>query len=312
MSSGNSVAVLVRSHIANLKTAHLLHALAAGWNYDLYVCANETNGPRSFPPYRTLGHTNRDFERLGCDMTNPFSILSYSDTLFSIVQDKIPGYRHYLMIEFDVQFVRPAYLYVQEFVERLNAIAEPVDMVAAYVRPAWKDWVWYDDCHRLFPEVYASFFPFVCLSDRAIPQLLESRRREWRVSAVGAAPIYCEAFTPSALHESGFSLLDINALMPGSCDVGSFNTAMPEALRFGAFEAQPVLMVHPVKDCSDGVADPALRARVAAFEGQQRRLPLDEAGPIAMRAGALLRRRLAGDLSADSEFDQLLLDAASR
>ena len=307
MTRSVDTAVLVRSHIANLKTAHLLHDLQGGRNYDLYVAANETDGPRSFPPFETLGHTLGDFERLGFDMVDPRSILTYSDVLFSIIRERIPQYRHYLLLEFDVHFLRPAFLWMEAFVDRLHAGEEaPPDLVATDIRPVGPDWPWYASCHRSYPNVHAAFFPFVCLSDRAISHLLDGRRRAAAERTGDQEPIFCEAFVPSALlADPTFRVTDLKTLLPGAYDQGSFNVTMPEPLREGRFRSQPVAMVHPVKDLSEAVASPELRERVAGLEAKQRGLPQPLASQIAMRAGAIVRRCMEGRTAALDDLEAL-------
>ncbi len=312
MTSQKRVAVVVRSHVTNLKTAHLLAQLARGRSYDLYVSANETGGPLLFGPHTVLGHTLRSFEQLGFNMGSPRAILTYSDVLFSIIQKAAPGYDFYILVEFDIHFVSDAAIFVDELTARLTADdGRPIDLAATHCGPAWKGWAWYDECQRLYPQVYQSFFPLVCLSARAIRYLLQSRYREAEEGSAATEAVFCEAFMPSALMAAKtYRVEDIMTLMPDSYNRATFDIAMPETFRQGRFIAERVQMAHPVKELSEAIAAPALRERVIAAERRQQSMSRRRAADFAMSAGEIMTRAFSGDRQADAEFDDLLARAA--
>ena len=308
MKSQPRAAVIVRSHIANLKTAHLLAQLSEGQSYDLYVSANETNGRLSFGGYTVLGHTLRSFEQLGFSMNSPRAILTYSDVLFSIIQAAIPSYDIYILVEFDIHFLTPAAAFMDELIDRVTQDeGRPIDLAATHCGKAWQGWAWYEECSRLYPNVYQSFFPIVCLSARAIRYLLQSRYREAEHGSSSDQAVFCEAFMPSALMAAKtYRIEDIETLIPGAYDRGTFNIVMPDAFQQGRFESVPARMAHPVKELSEAVAAPGLRERVAAAERRQQSLPRGRAAEFAMSAGAMLNRAFSGDPQADAEFNRLL------
>lgn len=256
------VAILLRTHVDNAQVRHSMARLAGGSGYDFYVLAHEEPGRElDFGPAPKLSHSMQSLRDLGFEVDSPYFLMHCADVLFGFIQDRLPGYDWYVLVENDV-FIRPSR---PGYFERLAAaLAAPPEGVLdmAVVKLGFSDpiWMWHPAVHRVYDRVLSTFFPVVALSKRAIPYLLAERLKEQqRVQAAGikcdgtADPdnlMFCEAFIASALWAARYPITDLNLLMPGSYVEERFNTGPPQLLSDQPLDGPPDL-AHPVLDDRD-------------------------------------------------------------
>ena len=252
--SGARVAVLVRTHTMSDKVLDLVEGLSGGRFYDFYLTPNAMHeldaGALPSVPH-SLEHCNA----LGFEGGDEYFLLHCADLLFAVIREQIPGYDFYVMVEYDVHFIRTGHLFMDRVAQGLSAPPyADVDLVGAEVTPHDPSWMWTANVAPYFPEVWGVFFPFVALSSRAITRLLELRREERRRTgrshaARSASPdnlMYCEAFVASALKADGFRLLDLQALVPGCYSHPLFTVGPPKLLGEALTDDPAIEIVHPV------------------------------------------------------------------
>ena len=212
-----------------------------------------------------MSSTLSDLETLGADTSFGSAVLHYSDLLFSICHEKKPGYRHYVIIEFDVHFVENGREWMETFCHLLSSHQPMIDMVAPYLGQAAPDWHWFQSAALRFPKVMQSFFPVVALSERAILADGLGRLDEARVKPRWDAPIFCEAFLPSVLGELSHVLLDLNQALPGSYAATTFLTHLPSPFKLPPIGATGRLL-HPIKTMADAPLPPDAQAIIRETE----------------------------------------------
>ncbi len=259
------VAVFVRTHASDEKTIDLVRSLVGGSNYDLYLCVNETSGTIDFPfGIKKLSITSRDFRNKGFPCEAQFSMLYFSDLIFSIAKERIPGYQYYALIEYDVHFEKDAVQFMDKISRQLGEDNKQfIDLVGIDVSNQANGWVWHASASKRYPKVISSFFPFVVLSERAIDQLARAREDELqarlRLNKMGEPSagaleddwIYCEAFIASELHRAGFVVADLNWLVEKAYRSISFNIGPAHLFEEGQTYDNEVCIVHPVCPVKD-------------------------------------------------------------
>lgn len=259
------VAVFVRAHASDEKTINLVRSLLGGSHYDLYLCVNETNGPIHFPfDIQKLSLTTEHFRNKGFPCEAQFSMLYFSDVIFSIAKERIAGYKYYALIEYDVHFEQNAVHFMDGLSLRLSEENKPrIDLVGIDVSNQSDGWVWHASASKRYPKVISSFFPFVVLSERAIDQLARAREDELQAKlrlnrmdepSAGALEddwIYCEAFIASELHRAGFVVADLNWLVARAYRAISFNIGPAHLFEEGKKYDAEVGIVHPVCPAKD-------------------------------------------------------------
>lgn len=244
------VAVLVRTHLVNEKLFDLLKILKKGVGYDLFICADETNGPLQLDGEAVISHSINMCREIGLySELKDFSVLWYfGDYAFYCVNSIIPDYDYYTMIEYDVEFTRKNSLALEGLLARITNLNEkPYDLVSTYYGPRGSDWVWTDTCSKQFEDVYGIFFPLVIMSKRALCFLYELRRKEISTFGKGQQPVFCEAFVPSALIAAGdFRCGDVGNLIPGSWEQSTFRVGTPMLLGQPPSTSLAVEFLHPV------------------------------------------------------------------
>ncbi|MGP0076772.1 MAG: hypothetical protein ACLPWF_33075 [Bryobacteraceae bacterium] len=244
------VVVLVRAHFVSDKLLDLLRMLREGVGYDLRVCADETEGPLDLPSEIVLGHSAQMCSDLGLVGTVPDDRLLwyFGDYAFYCAFHDMPDYDYYVMIEYDVEFVRGNVYALESLIRRLSIPGNPpYDLVATHYAPGPPFWGWCETCRGRFKKCYGIFFPLVVLSKRALRYLFDWRRHEAANPPKSGRYVFCEAFIPSALMAAGgYRCADLESLLPGSWDGESFRATHPMLL--GALPPLPraVEVVHPV------------------------------------------------------------------
>jgi hypothetical protein len=244
------VAVMVRTHTITEKLNHILRRLSGGIGYDLFVCADETRSKIELPDVPVLGHSEAMCAGLGLMPALPGHRLLwyFGDYALYCGYASIPDYDYYVMIEYDLEFVRGNTLFLEGLINRLGSPgAAAYDFVGTQFGQRAPEWQWCETCAGVFPEVYGILFPMVILSRRALEYLYEWRKREAAAPPASGRPVYCEAFLPSALMAAGnFRCADVNTLLPGTWEFETFRTGSPMLLGSLPPLAQGVEIVHPV------------------------------------------------------------------
>lgn len=237
-----------------------LEALRAGTAYDLYVLAREEPGQAlDFGDLPKITHSLQTFRHLGFKVDDPYALMHCSDILFGFLQQQIPGYDFYVMVENDVFIRRTEPPYFDRLASKLaHSQDDHYDLIAVKLGFSDPKWLWHPAVAKVYDRVLTTFFPVVALSDRAITHLYEERLKELaRLRAAGALDrdglpadlMFCEAFIASALW-GRFNVMELNEFMPGSYVDDDFNTGPPRLLVQQSNEAPPALS-HPVVDAHD-------------------------------------------------------------
>ncbi len=242
--------MLVRAHFVSDKLVDLLRMLKQGVGYDLRVCADETQGPLDLPGEVVLGHSTEMCSDLGLLGSLPNSPLLwyFGDYSFYCAYHAIPDYDYYVMIEYDVEFVRGNVYALESLISRLSLPGvPPYDLVATHYGPRDQDWGWGETCKGRFNDFYGLFFPLVVLSKRAVQYLYDWRRYEAANPLESGRYVFCEAFVPTALMAAGgYHCADLNSLLPGSWDPSSFRIRPPMLLGGLPALSRGIELVHPV------------------------------------------------------------------
>lgn len=257
------LAVFVRTHVSDSKTSHLLSVLSKGAHYDLFVCANETSGRLDFSPYEKVSHTFEDLNHQGFRTESEYDLQRLSDQIFYQTRLRCPNYGFYLFIENDVHLSREDPDFIDQVAQLLTSGAfGDVDFVGTHNRSVDDHWHWYAECRRIFPEVYATFFPFIGLSARALDYLHARRLQEHAEKPQDTPYVFCEAFVPTALKAEGsFRLEDIATMVPGCYDFATFNLFTPQIMEEARGGHENVQMMHPVYTAEVFLTRQWMRAR---------------------------------------------------
>ena len=196
MRSDKQCAVLVRAHRASSKFYDLLKKLSLNSNYDVFAAVDVSNGPVAAPGFVRLEHSVKSCQFLGLKTNFHNPLWKCGDYVFYTIYYQIPNYLFYILIEYDVEISPEGGLFLQDFVKTITNSGEPLDFVAPNFGVASENWHWATAAAAVYPLAYASFFPFVCLSDRAIRYLFGERRLEAARDPTDDEVIHCEAFVP--------------------------------------------------------------------------------------------------------------------
>ncbi len=250
------VAVLVRTHVVSEKLFDLLHMLSTSRRYELFVAADETRGPLDTRGFAKLAHDAAMCARFGLVDYHPNVMWHCGDYALYFSEALAPGYDYYIMIEYDVDFVRRSPEFLDRFITKLIAERDaPLGLVAARYDGAHPDWCWTAAAQRVYPQAYfTGIFAFMCVSQAALRFLKAERQREARNRTPVGDIIHCEAFCGTAAAAGGFRNLAIESLLPGVISFDSFhNPGLDREQPFYALDyhrvADPAIeMVHPVFD----------------------------------------------------------------
>jgi len=246
--------VLVRTHVSNEKLFHLLGVLSQSRRYDLFVVADETNGPVDVGSYQKLSHSVASCAAFGLPSEHHRILWQCGDYPFYFAAAEIPDYDYYLMIEFDVDLVGQSPAFIETLISRFGHH----DLISEHFRLPEPGWPWLPAASAVYETVYtAGLFAVLALSGRAVEFLLQVRRAEAKRGSKAGQIIHCEAHCGSALAAGGFSCVSINQLIPGATDrrcfhdpdfdletshylLGQYRLAVPN-----------VAVVHPVYDLAE-------------------------------------------------------------
>src|ERR1700722_1866969 len=121
----NSIAVLVRSHKCDEKFVELMEKLRRHQNgFDLYPIVDETKGRPVTDERDVIWHSANACREIGLTQKHQALFIVCGDFPFFFALREIPDYRHYLMIEDDVDLTRPDSGFISEIAERLVSRSE--------------------------------------------------------------------------------------------------------------------------------------------------------------------------------------------
>jgi hypothetical protein len=129
-----------------------------------------------------------------------------------------PEFSHYVMIDYDAR----VNFSIDDFVARIESGGH--DFVAPYAGFENADWMWTAAGKFWFERVAGSLFPIIAVSRRLIVKCLEHRLSQSRLVPAEKDErrrfleerwMNCEAFVPSVALREGYSMVDIQKLVPG-------------------------------------------------------------------------------------------------
>jgi hypothetical protein len=267
------VALLVRTHKVNEKLFDLLDLLSQSRRHDLFVTADETQGPLDVGGYAKLPHTVDSCRQFGLSTRHANILWHCGDYPLYFAAAAAPGYDYYAMIEYDVDLVRKSPLFLEGLYARLHDSG--AEFIAEGASSAYSGWCWEAAARRTFPVVYTSgIFAFVIASKRALDHLLEARRREASTGVTDDEIIHCEAFCVSALKAGGYQCAAINSLIENALHGASYHPGVPDKLdgdhllNHYRIEQPTVEIVHPVYDLQDFLERQYEKARQNGLLGE--------------------------------------------
>ena len=252
-------AVLLRTHLVNEKVFDLISILKKSNQYDLYISADETNGPLNFCDIKKITNDRRLCPSLGL-LDNPNVFWHCGDYAFYFAIDQIPDYEYYILVEYDVDFVRKNPLFLEGIISRLQCVdGSSFDFLSPHLHRAYPEWGWYDSVKSVFPEVWnTGIFGFVVASKKAIDFLYNLRKEEAKKELPQNLIANCEAFCGSALMAAGkFKCGSFIDILEDSILWSSFHPPIENLITshylLGNYEIKNprVEVVHPVYDISE-------------------------------------------------------------
>lgn len=291
--------VLVRTHQVNDKVADLTRALeATADTYDVALLVDETNGRPPVTHERIVWHSVAACADLGLPMPAERMLWWCGDYPLYFAARQYPQYAWYVMIEYDVHLTAGDGRLIRDLVDRLMNGPARFDCVGLRLRHGGlRDDRILSAAFRRGNDVHSYFLPVLALSRPAVNYLFLDRRLE---AARGTRPedvIYCEPFIPMALLEGGFTVGDLNEVIPGCYDdrlmvLPSRFLGLPRSLAagFAAYSG----MIHPVYDDAEFLERFIARIRTAEWQAYFLRT-LDDPGlaaiPVALRESFAARAR---------------------
>lgn len=257
------VAVFIRTHLANEKLYHLIECLNGSPFFDLHVLADETRGvlPLSESAAPVISHSIEMCGSLGLK-TNPTNhenaLWLCGDYALYCGAAAQPDYDYYLMIEYDVHFIRENPFLLEALINRLQGLdGKALDLVCSHIAPMGPKGDWYKQAARLYEDVYwGGLFAFVAVSKRAAQRLLEVRQAEGASANSQGELTHCEAFVlTTVMNQPEFRCRAINDVIPNCVSGKSYYASSPTSQNFllGArYAFKPnIEIVHPVLDADD-------------------------------------------------------------
>jgi hypothetical protein len=297
--AGGKALVMVRTHLMNEKVASLVRALeATATNYDVALVVDETNGRPPVEHERVIWHSVQACTELGLAMPARKPLWWCGDAPLYFAIRQYPDYSYYFMIEYDVHLTAGDGRVFNTLVERLLTSHKSFDCVGQRLRMGGMP---HDPillaAFRRDPEVHSFFLPVLGLSRKAISYLYQERVIEKLRQTRDEDILYCEAFVPTILVAGGFTVGDLNEVVPGCYSdrlmiVPSRFMSLPLSLA-GGFEHHAA-MIHQIYDDAEFLDRLVRRLDTRAWQEQVLRM-LDETAlaglPAALREAAAERVR---------------------
>ena len=211
--------------------------IASGQIVAMLVDERQAPVPTELPK---VSLTDAACAKLGLHTPNDFA-WRCGDYGFYLARQQFPDEVHYWMIEYDVAISGDA----AQFFATCDAHPH-VDMLAADVRPATRDWWWRASVAASDARPYRCFFPVVRLSARAVDTLAAKRRDHSRRLLRRLLWPNDESFAATAAMAAGLSIADVNDLGERFYEGDTYSyTNVIDGSRFMPEGAAPRLH-HPV------------------------------------------------------------------
>jgi hypothetical protein len=273
-------AVMLRGHKIDDKIIDLYNELQSPEaRYDTFLLLDETNGALSTDIANVVTFSAQRCQELGLSYSTGRLFWLCGDVALLFAYRQFPAYSYFIMIDYDVYFVKSGPAMLNAIVERLlDPGKREVDAVGLQYRIVGGGWPHHAAAKKLFEQVWFYYFPFIVLSRRALAYVHAQRRLELYEQADLKEPVICEAFVPSHLTVAGFYCIDLEEILPGAYDakgLGSGMRLVPFGLPLGAsVPVGPAIeMIHPVYSVADYLArSERLKTRetIEQFLGQLR------------------------------------------
>ena len=252
----NSVAVLVRTHMVDEKFNDLMRKLDTGReHFDVYPIVDETRGRPDIDHDKVVWHSVDACRELGLTQPHPALLWYCSDFGFYFALRALPDYKHYIMIEYDVDLTRPDASFFNDLALKLASPEwEDLDFAGLAFGKMGSQSGWYAACCKVFQDKYCynTYFPVTLMSKRAAAFLFSQRQVEALRQPEPDDIVHCEAYAASCAMAGGFRCADFNEVIPGCYEVPTMGMQLENFEGLGkpmgvSVPVKPeIQMIHPV------------------------------------------------------------------
>ena len=249
----SKIAVFVRSVSADEKFTDLVLKLRQKSDYfDIFGLIDQTHGVTSPPKGIDFVPFSESMARqLGFSQKKSLLFYDLGDLSFYFALRERPGYRFYIFLDDDVDFVETDASLLSELVQLPGF--EDADFIGLMLHDQNPNVSWGPASVKRFGERFCKYcyYPFVCLSKRALSFMFSQRQVEAASNLPEADLVQCESFTPSSLQAAGFNCLDLGVFIPGCYDVASVMKQLTpnrvgSPMGFKAKSSPGIRLLHPV------------------------------------------------------------------
>jgi hypothetical protein len=241
------VAVFLRTHVINPKFYGLYNRIKSEISdFDVFPLIDNSRGAVNVNAEDVIFHSTADVEKYFLKSSRENLFWWCGDYPLYIAYMEKKNYDYYIMIEYDVEFLENPALYINKLVEKLSKNPS-IDLVSLDLRRHYQDWAWWKQSRLYFDDVWSIFFPFVCISRRALSFLMSIRQNELFRNIDDQYILHCEPFVAGNLILSGFKCYDLNEILPNSYTIslmkiqGGYNSKANLDLKINHLS-----MIHPV------------------------------------------------------------------
>ena len=143
---------MLRSYKCDAKYHDLKQKLERGrTDFDLYSIVDETRGRADIPDVNVVWHSLAACRALGLSHDHPALLYACSDLPFYFALRELPRYKHYILIEDDVDMVSGDATFLNEVARLLSGRPE-LDLVALLFHEHAEKKGWYNACSKIFPQ----------------------------------------------------------------------------------------------------------------------------------------------------------------
>lgn len=253
--TGCDLAVLIRTHKCDSKFYDLRKKLELEKSgYDIYPIVDETHGRPPISGNEVIWHSIQDCRDLGLSQDHQLLFVTCGDFPYYFALREIPNYKHYLMIEDDVDLMAGTGRYISEIAALLKARPH-LDFVGLLFHELGPTSGWFKACAKAFPQraQRGAYFPFSIVSKQAAAYLFSQRLLEAIRKTPSQDIVHCEAFVATALTAAGFNCMDLNEMRPFSyafssmaMQIGATSVGRPMGYDMTIEIDEPVELVHPI------------------------------------------------------------------
>jgi hypothetical protein len=226
MSQNNDCVVLIRAHRLSDQLMAALKRYDSIGVHDVYILYDNDRQdfvPFGIPAILMTSDALSETELLYAPGNMHFGLWKNGDYALYYAMLKLPKvYKYYWMIEYDVHI---NYRNLNDFFQHFAS--SETDFIAPYLSRRNASWMWAPHADWLFPAIYGCLFPIVRISAKALHHCYTARLYHgYKLKAHGLRGRnwpHCEAFVPSQLAQSCFSIRDLNEPEQRFCDLTWFH-----------------------------------------------------------------------------------------